>query len=105
MSEENKEKNNQKNTDEETNKIVEEIKELVRKGNVSRILIKKDDTVILNVPMNVGVAGVFVGLVAAPWALLVTTIATIGFDCRVEVIKTDGETILVHGKENPTDKK
>lgn len=73
--------------------IVEQIKELVRKGNIARVLVKRDGDVILNIPLNVGIVGTVLGLTAAPWALIATAVATLGFDCRIELVKTDGEII------------
>ena len=78
---------------------VEKIKELVRKGNVSRILVKREENTILNIPLNAGIAGTVLGLTAAPWALIASAIATLGFDCKVEILKTDGETVEVLSRE------
>ncbi len=73
--------------------IVEQIKALVRKGNIARIMVKRDADVILNIPLNVGIVGTVLGLTAAPWALIATAVATLGFDCRIELEKTDGEIV------------
>ena len=73
--------------------IVEQIKELVRKGNVARIMVKRDADVILNIPLNAGIVGTVLGLTVAPWALIASAIATLGFDCRIELEKTDGEIV------------
>ena len=79
--------------------IVEKLKGMVKEGNVTRIRIRKGDTTILNLPMTVGVVGTVIGAAAAPWALILAAIATIGLDCRVEVEKKDGEIITVYGKD------
>lgn len=79
--------------------IVAKVKELVKKGNVSRIRILKNDNVIVNLPLTAGVVGSVVVLAAAPWALLLAAITTVGLDCRVEVEKTDGEVIAIQGKD------
>ncbi len=73
--------------------IVEQIKALVRKGNIARVMVKRDADVILNIPLNVGIVGTVLGLTAAPWALIATAVATLGFDCRIELEKTDGEIV------------
>ena len=80
--------------------IVEKIKEMVKEGNVSRIRIRKDDTIILNLPLSVGLIGTALGLVAAPWAVILGTISTIGFKSTVEVEKKDGTVTIIHGKES-----
>ena len=60
------------------NDIMENLKSLVKKGNVSRIVIAKDGKELVNVPVNVGIVGGVVGL------------ATVGFGCTVQVIREDG---------------
>ena len=71
----------------------ETVREYVRKGNVTRILIKRGSDVLVNLPLNAGIVGGIIGAVAAPWALITAAIATAGFDCRVEIIKDDGEHV------------
>ena len=87
------------NKDRQVEETMEKIKELVRKGNVSRILVKHGENTILNIPLNAGIAGTVLGLKAAPWALIASAIATLGFDCKVEILKTDGETVDVLNRE------
>ena len=79
--------------------IVAQIKELVKKGNIARILVKRGEDTVLNIPLNVGIVGTVLGLTAAPWALIATAIATLGFDCRIELVKTDGETMELFSRE------
>ena len=74
---------------------IEKVKELVKKGNVSRIVVKRKDTEILNIPVNVGVVGAAVGLAAAKWVLLASVLATVGFGCVVEIVKADGDIVNV----------
>lgn len=89
-------------TDEERKQQAEEtvdkIKELVRKGNIARVIIKKDQDTIVNLPLNVGVVGTVIGLAAAPWAMLTAAIVTIGTDCKVELHTTDGNILDISGK-------
>ena len=73
--------------------IVDRIRDLVKKGNVARIMIKRGDEIFLNIPLNVGLVGTILGLTAAPWALIATAVATLGFDCKVELEKTDGQIV------------
>ena len=44
------------------NSIMENLKALVKKGNVSRIVISKDEKELVNIPVNVGIVGGVVGL-------------------------------------------
>ena len=73
------------------NAIIENIKALVKKGNVSKIVIKKDDEVMLNIPVNLGI----LGTVIAPWGAVLGTLAAFGFKCTIELIGDDGTIIDV----------
>lgn len=72
--------------------VIEKLKELVQKGNVTKILVKKDGETIVNFPVNVGIV---VGVAAAPWALILAAITTLGMNCHIEVLKDDGEIITI----------
>lgn len=93
------EKDFSKETESKADEIINKVKALVKEGNVTRIRIKKDDMIILNLPMTLGVIGTVVGAAAAPWALILSTIATFGLDCTVEIEKENGEVTIIHGKE------
>ena len=80
-----------KKVNEAANETVDKIKEVVKKGNISKITIKKDDDVLLNLPLNAGIVGALV----APWGVIAGVIAAFGFKCVIEVVKTDGTIIDV----------
>ena len=79
--------------------IVEKVKELVQRGNVSRIVVRKGERVLLDIPVNVGIVGGVVAVASAKW-LLASILATVGFGCRVEVIKEDGNVVNVMDEED-----
>ena len=81
------------------NDIMAKLKELVKKGNVSRIVISKEDKELVNIPVNVGIVGGVVGLAAAKWVVIAAVLATVGFGCTVQGCKEDGEVTNVFGKE------
>ena len=72
--------------------MIEKLKAKVKEGNVDRVQIRKDDEIILKVPVNVGIIGGIIGAAAAPWALIAGTIAAFGFGCKLEIVKKDGST-------------
>ena len=75
-------------------KIFNKIKNTAEKGNMSRIIIKRGDEILLNLPLTVGV----LGAVIAPWGVIFGTIAAFGFNCQIEFINDKGETTDVNGK-------
>lgn len=81
------------------NSILENLKALVRKGNVSSIVIAKDDKELVNIPVNVGIVGGVVTLAASKWIVIAAVLATVGFGCTVHVVKEGGEVTDVYSKE------
>ncbi|MDR3365057.1 MAG: DUF4342 domain-containing protein [Clostridiales Family XIII bacterium] len=79
-------------------KVVEKIKEYIKKGNVSRITVKKEDEVVLNIPVTVGV----VGTVLAPWLTVIGSIAALGAKCDILLVKDDGTVVDLSGKVSDT---
>ena len=80
--------------------VIEKIKEIVKKGNVSRIVVCRKGQQVLNIPVSVGAVGAVVGLAAAKWVTLAAVLATIGLGCTVEVIKSDGGIVNVMDEES-----
>jgi len=77
--------------------IIDAVKELVKKGNVSKIVVKKKDgSTIINLPVNAGI----IATVIAPWGILAAIVAAFGFKCVVEVVKEDGTIIDVSDRAN-----
>lgn len=76
--------------------IVDSIKELIKRGNVARIIIRKDEEVVLNLPINVGI----VGAIAAPVAMVAGVLVAFGTKCEIEVVKDDGSIIDVSEMTN-----
>ncbi len=84
----------------DVNAVVEKVKELVKKGNVSKIVVRRKGEVLVSIPVNVGVVGAAVGLFAAKWALLAAVLGTVGFGCTVEIVKDDGKIVDVMTEED-----
>lgn len=76
----------------DSNSIIEKVKELIQKGNVSRVIVRKEGKEVINIPVNVGLLG---GVFAPKLVLLGGVLATVGFGCEVEIVKTDGEVMNV----------
>ena len=78
------------------NALVEKLKALVAKGNVSRIVIRKaDGSVFLDMSVNVGVIGGVVALSFSKWLVLGGALAAVGFGYTLEVVKESGEVVNV----------
>lgn len=71
------------------------LKEVVEKGNVSRIKIKKGDDVLADVPVNAGVAATVIAVILPP-ILAFGVIAAVVTKITIEITKADGSVEVVN---------
>lgn len=71
------------------------IKQIVEKGNVARIKIKKDDAELIDIPVNAGIAAGVVAI-AIPPILAAGVIAAIATKITIEVTKEDGSIEVIN---------
>lgn len=72
--------------------IIETLREILRKGNVTKIVVKKDGDTIVNLPVTAGAIGV---ILALPLTALGLTAAVIS-KCSIEITREDGEIININ---------
>jgi hypothetical protein len=72
------------------------LKEVVRKGNVTRIRIKKDEKVLADLPINGGIAvGVLAYLIWAP-LLAIGVLTAVATKVTIEITKDDGSVEVIN---------
>lgn len=104
------EKENGVNIDvnEKIGELLNKLKAAVKKGNVTRIRVLRDEEELVNIPVTAGIAGGVLGVLAGPWVLISAAVAgavaKFGFRCRFEIVREDGtvESIDEDGEE-PTE--
>jgi hypothetical protein len=75
--------------------FLEWLKDLVNKGNINRIRIKKDEKIIVDIPVNAGIAATLTALVYPP--LIAIGILTAVFTkVTIEITKNDGTVEIVN---------
>ncbi len=74
--------------------LIAKMKEAVKKGNISKILVTRDGDTLVNIPLTVGV----LGTVVAPWGMIAGIVAAFGFKCKIEFVKDDGSIIDITEK-------
>ena len=83
--------------------LVEKLKAAVKKGNVTRIRVLRGEEELANIPVNAGIAGGVLGVLAGPWVLISAAIAgavaKFGFNCRFEIVREDGTVECIDEKE------
>lgn len=74
-----------------TGEIVENVKEFIKKGNVTSLIVEKDERVLLDIPVTVG------GVAAIAFAIptLIGALAAFGMGCVVKIKQDNGEIINV----------
>lgn len=65
----------------EGGQLVDQIGRLIHEGNVRRIVIRQNETIIVEFPLTVGVVGTMIAPIAAAIGALAALIA----DCQIEV--------------------
>lgn len=71
------------------------IKEVVRKGNVTRIKIKKDDRTVVDIPVNAGVAAGVIAIML-PQLLAIGVVTAIVTKLTIEITRENGEVEVVN---------
>lgn len=69
--------------------LVDKVREAVEEGNARRIIIKKEDRVLLEFPLSVGVGGAAAALLLAPTLAAVGAIAALVTDVHVIIEEID----------------
>ncbi len=74
------------------NEMIKKVKEILKKGNVTKITVKKDGETILNLPVTAAAVG---ALISVPLALVGLGGALLS-KCTIEIQKEDGEVVNVN---------
>lgn len=74
--------------------VFAKMKEIVDKGNISRILISRNDKKVVSFPVTVGV----IGTVLVPWGAVLGMVAAMGAQCSIDFVDDKGRVIDIDGK-------
>lgn len=75
--------------------FLEWLKNLVKKGNINRIKIKKDDKVVVDIPVNAGIAATLTALVWPP-LIAIGILTAVITQVTIEITKDDGTVEVVN---------
>ena len=84
-----------------TDEAVKMIKDLIKSGQVNRIIVEKNSEVVMNIPVTVGALGAFF-LTSATVVGLIAALAT---GCIIKIHKENGEIINVNDEASKVLKK
>ena len=71
------------------------LKELIKKGNVTRIKVSKDEKVLVDVPVNAGIAAGVIAVIV-PSVLAFGVIAAVATKVTIEITKEDGSVEVIN---------
>jgi NACalpha-BTF3-like transcription factor len=75
--------------------FIEWLKDIIKKGNVNRIKIKKDEKVLVDIPVNAGIAATLTALVWPP-LLAIGLLTAVFTKITVEIVRDDGSVEIVN---------
>ena len=78
-----------------SNELIDTVKDIVKKGNVNRIKIKKDKKTLIDIPVTAGVAAGALSLFY-PSLLVVGTVTAILSKISIEVERPNGEVEIIN---------
>ncbi|PRR83913.1 DUF4342 domain-containing protein [Clostridium vincentii] len=90
----NKENESEKDT-ENINEFKEWLGDLIQKGNISRVKIKKDNKMLVDIPVNAGIAATVIAIIIPP-ILAFVVIAAVATKITIEITKEDGSVEVVN---------
>ncbi|ENK1242912.1 DUF4342 domain-containing protein [Clostridium sporogenes] len=76
--------------------LVKWIKDIIKKGNVTRIKVKKEDKIIVDIPVNAGLAATAAAAIIWAPILLAALAAAIVTNVTIEITKEDGSVEVVN---------
>lgn len=68
---------------------------VIKKGNVSRVRIKKDGNILTDIPVNAGIAAGAIAILLPP-VLAVAVVATVATNLVIEITRVDGSVEVVN---------
>lgn len=78
-----------------SNELIDTVKDIIKKGNVNRIKIKKDGRTIIDIPVTAGVAAGALSLLY-PSLLILGTLTAILSKITIEVERPNGEVEIIN---------
>lgn len=83
------------NNGETVAELKEWLVDIIKKGNVSRVKVKKDNRVLVDIPVNAGIAAGAIAILI-PQILAIGVITAVATNLVIEITKTDGSVDVVN---------
>jgi hypothetical protein len=86
------------------NQLVDKVKEVIEEGNARRLLIRKDDRTLLEIPLSVGVGGATAAVFLLPTLAAVGALAALVSDVDIIIEREEHHVTVVEVDEVPSEK-
>lgn len=90
--ESNQQKKMKNNLGDKGNEVIDKLKEIVKKGNVTKVYLRKNGETVMNIPVTAGAIGALI----FPPATIAGILVALATGCRLEIVKDDGEIIDIN---------
>lgn len=89
---ENNKKESNFNINQTSEEVISKLKDIVKKGNITKIMLKKDGETIMNIPVTAGA----IGAVLAPQLSAIGIAAAMISRTTIEIVKENGEVVSLN---------
>jgi hypothetical protein len=69
--------------------VIATIEELIHETTIRRIIVKRNDKVLVEIPLVVGLAGIGAGIVMLPVYAALGIVAALALDCSILVVRSE----------------
>lgn len=83
------------NISEVSNELIDTIKDIIKKGNVSRIKVKKDNRLLVDIPVSAGIAAGAISLFY-PSLLVIGAVTALATKITIEIERPDGRIEVIN---------
>lgn len=83
--------------------ILDKVREVIEEGNARRIIIKKDDRILMEFPLSVGVGGTTAALLFTPHLAAIGAVVALVSDVRLVVERESDTSSATSGELTPVD--
>jgi len=74
-----------------SSQVIEKVKKLIKEGNVTKIRVKNEGRVLVEIPIAIGALGAMI----LPHLAVLGVLVAVFKRCTIEIIRTDGDTEII----------
>ncbi len=83
-----------------SSQVIEKVKKLIKEGNITKIRVKHEGKVLVEIPVSIGA----IGAVILPHLAALSVLIAVFKRCTIELVRNDGNTETIEMEFNPDEK-